>query len=314
MSFAHLHLHTKYSTLDGAIHIDKLTKRLKELGMDACAITDHRTLSGVIEFYRTMKAAKLKPIIGMEMEVTLAPCTEKSSENKETFHIVLLCNDQTGWNNLKRIATRANMEGFYYKPRIDHEILEEHAEGLVGLSACRKGLIPSLVVARQTDTAVYQIQKYQDIFKGAFFLEIQENGITYGVGEEWEMTQHDINLRLIELAEKTNTNVIATNDCHYLEQEDQQIHDLLLAIQTNQKLSEQSRFRFDSDQLYLKSEEEMRAQFEYFPESVDNSGWLADQIGDIEIELGAIHFPNFNVEECSDFEEFKKDSLSTNEV
>jgi len=311
MSFAHLHLHTKYSILDGAIHIDKLAERLKELGMNTCAITDHRTMSGIIEFYRTMKKAGIKPIIGMETEMSLAPCTEKTSDNKETFHIVLLCNDQTGWDNLKKISTRANLEGFYYKPRIDHYILEEHAEGPVGLSACRKGLISSLIVARQTETAIYQIQKYQEIFKGRFFLEIMENGIVYGVGEDWEMSQRDINLRMIELGQKTGVNVIATNDCHYLLQEDQKIHDLLLAIQTNQKLSEQTRFRFDSDQLFVKSEEQMREQFHYFPEAIDNAAWLAEQVGEVDIELDSMHFPHFIVEDCPDFEVFQREVLSS---
>lgn len=304
MSFAHLHLHTKYSILDGAIHIDKLTKRLKELGMDTCAITDHRTMSGIIEFYREMKKAKLKPLIGMEIELSLADCSIKTIENKDTYHLVLLCANQIGYSNLKKIATEANLTGFYYKPRIDHFILKEHCKGLIGLSGCRKGLVPSLACHGLIDTAVEQTKQYLEMFNGQFYLEIQENGIVYTFEEGYEISQHDLNYRLLEIASKCNANVVATNDCHYLYPEDQEIHDLILAVQTNQRLSEQTRFRFDSDQLYVKSEEEMREQFSYYEEAVDNAAWLAGQINEIEIELGGTHFPLFNIEECDDFDQF----------
>lgn len=307
MSFAHLHLHSKYSILDGALHIDKLVKRLKELDMDTCAITDHRSISGVIEFYKEMKKNDLKPIIGMEIELSLAPCTEKNADNKSTFHLVLLCDSQTGWKNLKKIATRANLEGFYYKPRIDHDILKEHTEGLIGLSACAGGLISRLIIAQQLEAAEAQIRTYKDIFSDGFFLEIQENGIIYNEDEEGEISQHDINLELIRLGKKTETRVLATNDCHYLLEEDSEIHDIILAVQTNAKLSDPDRFKFDSTSLYLKSEEEMRESFSYYPEAVDNSGWLANAIGTIEIDLRGIdnmHFPNFTIEEADDYQEF----------
>ena len=312
MSFAHLHLHTKYSILDGAIHIDKLVGRLEELGQTACAITDHRTMSGVIEFYRTMRKAKLKPIIGMEIELALADCTVKNNDNKDTFHLVLLCNNNRGFDNLKQIASKSNLIGFYYKPRIDHKILAEHTGGLVALSACYKGLIPSLLAHEVYDTAEEQLKTYLSMFDGRFYLEIMENGITYSLGEDQELSQHDLNYRIIELAEKTGANVIATNDCHYLRPEDQEIHDMILAIQTNQKLSDQARFRFDSDQLYLKSEDEMREQFSYYEQAVDNSAWLAEQIGEVEIELGSMHFPNFRIEDAPDYEEFKEWELKSN--
>lgn len=304
MSFAHLHLHSKYSILDGALHIDKLIPRLQELGMKACAITDHRTMSGIIEFYLEMKKADLKPIIGMEIELSLAPCTEKSTDNKDTYHLVLLCDNQTGWANLKKIATRGNLEGFYYKPRIDHDILRKHAEGLIGLSACASGLVSRLIIAQQLEAAEAQVRTYKEIFNCGFFLEIQENGITYNEGEDNEITQHDVNLELIKLGQKTETRVVATNDCHYLLEEDSEIHDIILAVQTNAKLSDPDRFKFDSTSLYLKSEEEMRESFSYYPEAVDNSAWLAKAIGTIEIELGNMHFPNFRIEETDDYEEF----------
>ena len=309
MSFAHLHLHSKYSILDGALHIKKLIPRLQELGMDACAITDHRTISGVIEFYRAMKKADLKPIIGMEIELSLAPCDQKHADNKNTFHLVLLCDNQTGWNNLKKIATVANLKGFYYKPRIDHEILKEYTEGLIGLSACAKGLVSQLIMQRQPETAEAQVRIYREIFNDSFFLEIQENGIVYNKGEDLEISQHEINLELIKLGEKTETRVIATNDCHYLLEEDSEIHDIILAVQTNAKLSDPDRFKFDSTSLFLKSEEEMRESFSYYPEAVDNSGWLAKAIGTIEIKLGGTtyHFPNFIVEETGDYKEFLND-------
>ena len=304
MSFAHLHLHTKYSILDGAIHIDRLAERLKKLDMDACAITDHRTISGVIEFYRKMKEHDIKPIIGMEIELSLAPCTEKSNENKDTYHLVLLCDNQTGWSNLKKIATLANLEGFYYKPRIDHEILTQHAEGLVGLSACAKGLISRLILSRQMETAQNQINEYKDIFNGRFFLEIQENGITYNEGEDFEMTQHEVNQHLINLGDLTDTRVIATNDCHYLYEEDAELHDIILAVQTNAKLSDENRFKFDSSSLFLRSEQQMREAFAYYPEAVDNSAWLAKNIGEIELDLDAKLFPIFNIEEADDYRDF----------
>jgi len=307
MNFAHLHLHTKYSILDGALHIDKLAKRLKELGMQACAITDHRTISGVIEFYRELKKKDLKPIIGMEIELSLAPCTEKSTENKGTYHLVLLCDSQIGWTNLKKIATRANLEGFYYKPRIDHEILKEHTEGLIGLSACASGLVSKLIMAQQLEAAEAQIQTYKEIFNDQFYLEIQENGITYNEGEDNEITQHDINLALIKLGKKTDTRVVATNDCHYLLEEDSEIHDIILAVQTNAKLSDPDRFKFDSTSLFLKSEEEMRESFSYYPEAVDNSAWLAKNIGTVKIDLKGVkdmHFPSFIIEDADDYQEF----------
>ena len=308
MAFAHLHLHSKYSILDGSIHISKLVTRLKELGMETCAITDHRTMSGVIEFYREMKKHDLKPIIGMEIELSLAPCTEKSNENKDTYHLVLLCDNQTGWSNLKRIATCANLEGFYYKPRIDHEILKEHSEGLIGLSACASGLVSKLVINQQMEAAKAQIEAYKEIFGGRFFLEIQENGITYNEGEELEISQHTINQCLIELGEQTDTVVIATNDCHYLLEEDAEMHDMILAIQTNAKLSDPDRFKFDSTSLFLKSEEEMRQSFDYYEQAVDNSAWLANSIGEIEISLDGdnniFNFPNFKIEEADDYQEF----------
>ncbi len=308
MSFAHLHLHSKYSILDGAIRIDDLVTRLEELGMDTCAITDHRTISGVIEFYLAMKKAKLKPIIGMEIELSLAPCTQKSTENKETYHLVLLCDSQVGWQNLKRIATRANLEGFYYKPRIDHEILREHAEGLVGLSACASGLISKLIISQQLEAAEAQIRTYKEIFTNRFFLEIQENGITYEEDEELEITQHEINLELIKLGERTDTRVLATNDCHYLREDEAELHDIILAVQTNAKLSDPDRFKFDSTSLFLRSEEEMRDLFSYYPESVDNSVWLANGIGDVEIVLSKAHFPNFIIEDTDDYKEFKRET------
>ena len=305
MSFAHLHLHTKYSILDGSIHIHKLAKRLKELDMKSCAITDHRTISGVIEFYLEMKKHKIKPIIGMEIELSLAPCTIKDNEHKDTYHLVLLCDSQVGWSNFKKIATKANLEGFYYKPRIDHEILQEHAEGLIGLSACAKGLISRLIISNQLEAAKNQINEYKDIFNGRFFLEIQENGITYNKGEENEISQRDINLALIKLGQETETRVIATNDCHYLRAEEAELHEIILAIQTNAKLSDKDRFKFDSTSLFLRSEAEMRTVFDYYPESVDNSAWLAENIGEVDIGLTKdARFPNFKIEEADDYRDF----------
>ena len=307
MSFTHLHLHTKYSILDGAIHIDKLTERLKELGMNSCAITDHRTISGVLEFYREMKKADLKPIIGMEIELALADCSVKNNENKDTYHLVLLCANETGYQNLKQIATKANLVGFYYKPRIDHDILAKYTKGLIAMSGCRKGLVPSLAALGMMDTAEWQAKKYLEMFDGQYYLEIQENGIIYQLNDGKEISQHDLNYSMLKIAERTGANVVATNDCHYIYPEDQEIHDLILAIQTNQKLSEQTRFRFDSDQLYLKSENEMREQFSYYEQAVDNAGWLANQIQEFEIEMGSMHFPNFKIEECDDYEQFVKE-------
>jgi len=304
MSFAHLHLHTKYSILDGSIHIHKLAERLDELGMKACAITDHRTMSGVIEFYLKMKEHNIKPIIGMEIELSLAPCTVKDNEHKDTYHLVLLCDNQVGWSNLKKIATRANLEGFYYKPRIDHDILREHAEGLIGLSACAKGLVSQLVISRQIEAAANQIREYKEIFSDRFFLEIQENGITYNEGEEFEISQHLINQALINLGDITNTRVIATNDCHYLLEEEAELHEVILAIQTNAKLSDENRFKFDSSSLFLRSEPQMKEAFEYYPQAVENSAWLAENIGEIKIEMGKPQFPNFKIEEADDYKDF----------
>ena len=286
MSFTHLHLHTEYSLLDGACRIPKLVQRIKALGMDSCAITDHGVMYGCIDFYQAMKAEGLKPIIGCEAYVC-RDRKDKSTVSREYSHLILLCENNQGYENLMRLISEGFLTGYYYKPRIDYDLLREHHEGLICLSACLSGDLPKLLLDDRHDDAVAYIREMQDIFgKDNFFVEIMDHGIR----EEKLVLP-----RLIAIARETDVPLIATNDCHYLEEKDADAQEVLMCIQTGKTLDDENRMKMDTRQLYVKSEEEMRALFRMCPEAIDNTQIIAERCN-VEFEFGVTRLPAYPVE------------------
>ena len=259
MAFTHLHVHTEYSLLDGSNKIKEYVKRVKELGMDSAAITDHGVMYGVIEFYKEATAAGLNPIIGCEVYV--APGSRFDRENvsgeDRYYHMVLLAENDTGYHNLMKIVSKGFTEGFYYKPRVDDETLKQYHEGIIALSACLAGEIPRFLVRGMYEEARAAAEKYRGIF-GAdnFFLELQDHGIPQ---------QKMVNASLMRLHEDLGIDLVATNDIHYTFAEDEAAHDILLCIQTAKKVSDQDRMRYEGGQYYVKSPEEMEQLFPYIP-------------------------------------------------
>ena len=250
--FVHLHLHTDYSLLDGAIQIKPLAKRLAELGMNACAMTDHGNMFGAITFYNTMKSQGVKPIIGCETYITRGSRKDHSAGapgEKANFHMILLAKNLTGYHNLARLTSKAYAEGFYYKPRIDKELLAEHSEGLIGLSSCLSG-VPSALLARDKfDEAAKATLEFEEILgKGNYFLEIQDHGIE---------AQQRIRKSLVQLSKHTGVPLVATNDAHYLKPEDARAHDVLLCIGSAKTVNETNRLRYETPNFYVRSPEEM---------------------------------------------------------
>ncbi|MDL2329144.1 DNA polymerase III subunit alpha [Desulfosarcina sp. OttesenSCG-928-A07] len=284
--FVHLHVHTQYSLLDGAIRLGDLFKKAQTFGMPAVAVTDHGTMFGVLDFYQQAVAAGIKPIVGCECYVAPRRLTDKTPLDKDgTRHLVLLAQNQTGYGNLCKLATIAQMDGFYYKPRIDKTVLADHAEGLIALSACLKGDIPQYILAGRMEQAEEAALFYLKLFgEGNFFLELQHNGIA---------AQEKVNKGLVELGQKLSIPLVATNDCHYLERLDAKAHEVLLCIQTQKVMTDTDRFVFDSDQLYFKSPEEMVSSFAAFPEAVANTVAIADRCH-IEFDFKTYHFPQFD--------------------
>jgi len=294
--FVHLHCHTQYSLLDGAIRLDDLIDRARLFGMNAVTITDHGNLFGAMEFYIKAKGAGLKPIIGCEVYVASGSRFDKTSRKSgESFlnHLVLLAQDRTGYGNLLKIVSFAYLESFYYKPRVDKELLNKYNKGIIALSACLKGEIPYLLLNDRTDEAIKQAYVYNDIYDdGRFFLELQDNGIK---------EQTIVNERLIKLSEKTGIPVVATNDCHYLESDDAVAHDILLCIQTGKTVKEETRMRFSTDQLYYKSPEEMTRAFSDYPDAIKNTILIAERCN-LEIETDKLYFPSFAIEKDESLE------------
>ena len=290
-NFVHLHVHTQYSMLDGAIRLKDLFARCHDFGMDTVAITDHGAMFGALEFYVTAKKAGIKPIIGCEFYI--APESrllkgEKAKGKKNNYHIVLLAQDITGYRNLMKLASIAQMEGLYYKPRIDKEVLADHNDGLIALSACLNGEVPFLL--RQEgghERAVTAAKELAALFPERFYLELQDIGM-----EE----QRQVNEGLKKIAAELDLPLVATNDCHYLNQEDAYAHEVLLCIQTATTIHDEKRFRLDSDQLHFKSPDEMRASFADVPEAIENTVRIAEQCN-LEIEFGKHYFPVFPVPE-----------------
>ncbi|MGN0427638.1 MAG: DNA polymerase III subunit alpha [Agathobacter sp.] len=290
MSFVHLHTHTEYSLLDGSNKIKDYVARVKELGMNSAAITDHGNMYGVIEFYKTAKAAGINPIIGCEVYV--APNSrfdrETSHGDDRYYHLILLAENNTGYNNLMKIVSVGFTEGYYYRPRVDFETLEKYHEGLICLSACLAGEIPRNIVRGFYEEAKAVAKKYQDCFgKGNYFLELQNHGIA---------EQQMVNQQLVRMSEELGIELVCTNDCHYTYDSDVEAHDVLLCIQTGKKVSDEDRMRYDGGQYYVKSEEEMKALFPYALSAVENTQKIADRCH-VEIEFGNYKIPKYQVPE-----------------
>jgi DNA polymerase-3 subunit alpha len=287
--FVHLHVHTQYSLLDGAIRMDPLLKRAAEYGMGSVAITDHGTMFGVVEFYEKAGKAGIKPVIGCECYVAPRSLHEKTTlDHRGLTHLVLLAENNEGYTNLCKLASLAQIQGFYYKPRIDKEVLQAHSKGLIGLSACLHGVVASHIQEGRMDLAEEAAVFYRKVFgEGNFFLEIQENGME---------VQREVNQALKDLSQRFSIPMVATNDCHYLNQEDSKAHDVLLCIQTGKTIHDADRFRFRTDQLYFKSPDEMIRDFSGFPGAVENTLAIANRCH-VEFDFHTYHFPKFQVEE-----------------
>ncbi len=287
-NFVHLHVHTQYSLLDGAIRLKDLFARAKEFSMPAVALTDHGTMFGALDFYQQATSAGIKPVVGCECYVAPRTIADKTPLDRDgTRHMVLLAENQQGYRNLCKMATIAQLQGYYYKPRIDKAVLAEHAEGVIALSACIKGDIPQYILANRMDKAEEAAIFYLKTFgEGNFFLELQNNGL---------QIQEKINQGLVELSEKLSIPLVATNDCHYLNRQDAKAHEVLLCVQTQKTMADKDRFVFDSDQLYFKSPEEMTGYFADYPGAIDNTVAIADRC-EIEFDFKTYHFPQFDAD------------------
>ena len=287
MSFTHLHLHTEYSLLDGACRIPKLVERIKALGMTSCAITDHGVMYGCIDFYSAMKDAGIKPIIGCEVYVC-RDRLDKSAANREYSHLILLCENNTGYQNLMKLVSEGFLTGYYYRPRIDYNLIRQHSEGLICLSACLSGDLPKLLLQGRYDDAEAYVREMQDIFgEKNFYVEIMDHGIR---------EEKIVMPRLISLAREMDVPLVATNDCHYLEEKDADAQEVLLCIQTGKTLDDANRMRMDTRQLYVKSEDEMRTLFAACPDAVDRTQEIADRCN-VEFEFGVTRLPHYPVPE-----------------
>lgn len=293
MAFTHLHVHTEYSLLDGSNKIKEYVKRLKELGMDSGAITDHGVMYGVIDFYKEAKANGIKPILGCEVYVAPNSRFDKEIGGGEDryHHLVLLAENNKGYANLMKIVSRGFTEGYYYRPRVDMEVLSQYHEGIIALSACLAGEVPRLIEKGLYQEAKKCAQKYLDCFgRGNYFLELQDHGIP---------EQKTVNAALLRLSKELDIPLVATNDIHYTYADDAASHDILLCIQTAKKVTDQDRMRYEGGQYYVKSEMEMRGLFPYAQEAIDNTAKIADRCN-VEIEFGVTKLPHFDVPEGYD--------------
>ncbi|MGN1165718.1 MAG: DNA polymerase III subunit alpha, partial [Lachnospiraceae bacterium] len=289
MSFAHLHVHTEYSLLDGSNKIKECIARVKELGMNSVAITDHGVMFGVIDFYRAAKAAGIKPVLGCEVYVAPGSRFDKEAVGNgddRYYHLVLLAENDLGYHNLMKIVSKGFTEGYYYKPRVDLEVLRKYHEGIIALSACLAGEVQKNILRGMYSEGKEAALRYQDIFgKGNFFLELQDHGM-----QEQKM----VNQSLLRMSQETGIELVATNDIHYTYAEDEKPHDMLLCIQTGKKLSDENRMRYEGGQYYIKSEKEMRELFPYAIQALENTQKIADRCN-VEIEFGVTKLPKYDV-------------------
>ena len=285
-NFVHLHIHSEFSLLDGANRIKDLPVRAKELGMDAMAITDHGAMFGAIDFYKACKANGVKPIIGCEVYVAPRKRTDKDPNLDAKYsHLILLAKDNEGYKNLAKLVSIGYTEGFYYKPRIDHEVLEQYHEGLICCSACLAGEVNQAILANDMQKAKQVALWYKSIFGEDYYLEIQNNGIK---------EQVLANQKLIELSRELDIPLVATNDAHYLKREDAYNHEVLLCIQTGKRMTDPDRMRFETDELYVKSPEEMSDYFRNVPDAIENTVKIAEKCN-VEFEFGHTILPNYDV-------------------
>ncbi len=289
MSFAHLHVHTEYSLLDGSNKIKECVSRVRELGMDSVAITDHGVMFGVIDFYRAARAVGIKPILGCEVYVAPGSRFDKEvvgNGDDRYYHLVLLAENDQGYHNLMKIVSRGFTEGYYYKPRVDMEVLKEFHEGIIALSACLAGEVQKNILRGMYEEGKKAAFRYQEIFgKGNFFLELQDHGLK---------EQKLVNQSLLRMAKETGIELVATNDVHYTYAEDEKPHDMLLCIQTGKKIADENRMRYEGGQYYIKSEDEMRSLFPYAVEALENTQKIADRCN-VEIEFGVTKLPKYDV-------------------
>ena len=290
MAFTHLHVHTEYSLLDGSNKIKEYVKRVKELGMTSAAITDHGVMYGVIDFYRACKAEGINPVIGCEVYVAPNSRFDKELTGGEDryYHLVLLAENNTGYQNLMKIVSKGFTEGYYYRPRVDIEVLREYHEGIIALSACLAGEVQRYITKGLYDEAIKMALKYRDCFgEGNYFLELQDHGLP---------EQRTVNHQLMRMSRELNIPLVATNDVHYTYEDDVDSHDILLCLQTGKKLADEDRMRYEGGQYYVKSEEEMRRLFPYAQEALDNTQKIADRCH-VDIEFGVTKLPHFEVPE-----------------
>jgi DNA polymerase-3 subunit alpha len=298
LSYAHLHLHTHYSLLDGANKIEAVLSRAKAMNMPAAAMTDHGNMFGTVDFYRTAVRSGVKPIIGCEVYVAPRSRTERGSvaaddyERAGNYHLILLAQNLQGYRNLSRMVSQSYIDGFYYKPRIDKELLHEFNEGILCLSGCLGGEVATAINANRPDIARKAIEEYAGIFGDRYYLEIQDNHMDL---------QATVNRHLIEVSAEMGIPLVATNDCHYLEHEDHEAHEVLLCIQTGKRLSDESRWKFDTDQLFVKSGDEMLEAFPEVPDAIKTSLDIADRC-DLELSFGKHQFPVFQLPEGESLE------------
>lgn len=296
--FVHLHVHTEYSLLDGSGKIEKLISRTKELGMKSIAITDHGAMYGVVEFYKAAKNMGIKPIIGCEIYVAGKSMNIKSPDkDNETYHLVLLVKNEEGYKNLMQIVSAASIDGFYYKPRVDHEFLKSHSSGIIALSACLGGEVQSKILKKGRKAAEEAALFYKDIFKDGFYLELQYHGID---------EQLRVNEELLSMSKELEIPLVATNDVHYINKEDYKSHDVLLCIQTGKTVNEENRMRYASDEFYLKSPEEMYKQFSYIQEALNNTIKIAEECS-FEYKFHESKLPNFPLDKGIDHFEYMKE-------
>ena len=287
--FIHLHVHTKYSLLDGASDIKNLISYAKELNMPALAITDHGVMYGVIEFYQEAIKQGIKPIIGCEVYITSGSHFERGVKERDNqYHLILLAENNEGYQNLMKMVSIAHLEGFYYKPRIDKDVLRKYSKGIIGLSACIAGEIPSHIIRGELETAEKCLQEYVEIFGcDNFFLEIQNHEIP---------EEHTAEVELRRLAKKYGLGLVATNDLHYVRREDAEGQDILLCIQTAATVDDPMRMKFANDQFYLKSKQEMLVKFSDVPEALNNTLKIAERCN-VELEFGHLLLPEFPIPE-----------------
>ncbi|MGN0178528.1 MAG: DNA polymerase III subunit alpha [Monoglobaceae bacterium] len=299
MSFVHLHTHTAYSLLDGEGTIPRLVDRAAEMGQTALAITDHGNMYGVIDFYEYARSKGIKPILGCEVYVAARSRFDKIHEfDSQSCHLILLAENQTGYKNLMKLVSAGFIDGFYYRPRIDMEILRENNEGIIALSACMSGVLSRQLLAGNYAEAKRRAEEFLEIFgRDRYFIELQDHGI---------LEQKKLNRELISIAEELDIDLVATNDIHYVEREDAEYQDVLMCIQMGKTVDDEDRMKMDCDQLYLKSEEEMEELFSYVPQALENTVKIAERCN-VEIEFGKLHLPKFDIPNGQTSEEYLRD-------